>query len=58
MRVRALLQRILTDNSGATAVEYALVAGIMLIVVVSIAGTGGALSSVYDKVGTIVGYLQ
>ena len=58
MRVRALLQRILTDNSGATAVEYALVAGIMLIVVVSIAATGGALSNVYDKVGTIIGYLQ
>ena len=41
------------DESGATAIEYAFVAGMMLLVVVGIASPGGSLTAVYQKVGSI-----
>jgi Flp pilus assembly pilin Flp len=54
---QALIGRYLADESGATAIEYALIGGIMLTVVVAIAATGGALTGVYEKVAEIVGAL-
>ena len=44
-----MIRRFWADESGATAIEYALVGGIMLTVVVSIAATGGALTEVYER---------
>ena len=49
----ALIKRFLAEESGATAIEYCLVAGIMAIAVVAIASTGGALGAVYQKVNQI-----
>jgi pilus assembly protein Flp/PilA len=50
----ALIRRFWADENGATAIEYCLVAGIMMVAVVSIAATGGALGSVYERVAEIV----
>ena len=43
------LRRFLTDERGATAIEYALVAGIMALAIISIAATGGALDGIYNR---------
>ena len=45
-----MIRRFWADESGATAIEYALIVGIMSIVVVSIAATGGALTEVYERI--------
>jgi pilus assembly protein Flp/PilA len=49
-----LIRRLLADERGATAIEYALIVGIMSMAVIAIAATGGALDGVYDKVSEIV----
>ena len=49
-----MIRRFWADESGATAIEYALIVGIMSIVVVSIAATGGALTSLYEEVRKII----
>ena len=54
MKEQALIRRLCADESGATAIEYALIVGIMSMVVISIAATGGALDSVYEKVSEII----
>ena len=54
VRVRATLSRLWADNSGATAIEYALVGGIMMVAVVGVIATGGALDSIYQRVYKIV----
>jgi pilus assembly protein Flp/PilA len=51
---QALIRRLLADESGATAIEYGLIAGMMTVVVISIAATGGALDGIYDKLAAIV----
>jgi pilus assembly protein Flp/PilA len=51
---KALIRRFLADERGATAIEYGLIAGMMAVVVVSIAATGGALDGIYDKLEAIV----
>ena len=48
-----MIRKFFADESGATAIEYAFVAGMMLLVVVGIASTGGSLTAVYQKVGSI-----
>ena len=50
-----MIKRFLADESGATAIEYGLIVGIMALVVFGIAATGGALTAVYDKVSLIIG---
>lgn len=45
------------DERGATAIEYALIGGIMMLAVIAIAGTGGALATVYDRVRLLIGAL-
>ena len=52
-----MIRRFLANQSGATAIEYGLVAGMMTIVVVSIAATGGALDGIYAKLQEIVAAL-
>ena len=49
-----MIERLLADESGATAIEYGLIVGIMALVVLGIAATGGALDAVYTKVSLIV----
>lgn len=45
------MRRFLTNNSGATAIEYGLIAGmISLVIVVSLAVMGGSLQALYDSV--------
>ena len=51
MRFRATLRRCGADDRGATAIEYALIAAMMAVVVISISGTGGAVEALYDTFG-------
>lgn len=54
MSRQALISRFRANESGATAIEYGLIAAIMAVVVISIAATGGALQAIYDSVYAIV----
>ena len=54
MSRKVLISRLLADESGATAIEYGLIAAIMTVVVISIASTGGALGAIYNSVYNIV----
>ena len=54
MSGQAVIRRFLANQCGATAIEYGLVAGMMTVVVVSIAATGGALDGIYEKLAAIV----
>ena len=49
-----MIRRFLAHEGGATAIEYGLVAGMMAVVVVAIAATGGALDGIYAKLREIV----
>ena len=51
MTIRAALTRFLSDQSGATAIEYALIAAMVAVVVISVAGTGGAVDALYETFG-------
>lgn len=44
----------LRDERGATAIEYALVAGIMALAIISIAAAGGALDGLYNKLNEVI----
>ena len=44
--------RLLSDESGATAIEYGLIAAMIAVVLISIAGTGGAVDALYDAFGS------
>ena len=49
---RKLLQRFLRDRSGASAIEYALVAGLISVAIVAGAlALGGALDNTYQDLG-------
>ena len=51
--MRRLLSRFLADQSGATAIEYALIAaGISIVIVVGVNGIGSNLSTRFTSVGT------
>ncbi len=54
---RAFLRRYWVDDGGATAIEYALICGIIATVVLSIAATGGAVEALYNKMAEIAGSL-
>jgi Flp pilus assembly pilin Flp len=45
------------NESGATAIEYALICGIMGLAVISVAAAGGALDGLYEKLMQVVGAL-
>ena len=48
--------RFLKDESGATAIEYGLIAALIAVVLVaSLKGVGGALSGAFGKIETEVG---
>jgi Flp pilus assembly pilin Flp len=48
-----MIRKFFADESGATAIEYGFVAGMVLLFAVGIASTGGSLTAVYQKVGSI-----
>ncbi|HWT30117.1 MAG TPA: Flp family type IVb pilin [Propylenella sp.] len=54
MEEQGVIRRFVADERGATAIEYAVIAGLMFLVVVSIAATGGALDSVFERVSLII----
>ena len=43
----AALRRFVSDDRGATAIEYGLIAAMIGVVIISIAGTGGAVDALY-----------
>ncbi|MBV1836768.1 Flp family type IVb pilin [Acetobacter estunensis] len=52
MRMRSLF----ADREGVTAIEYALLAGVLAVIVLAAAkGLGSSLSTVYGSISTIVG---
>jgi pilus assembly protein Flp/PilA len=51
--MRRLLQDFFKDQSGATAIEYALIAmGLSIVIVASVNGVGTALSGKFDTIST------
>jgi pilus assembly protein Flp/PilA len=51
--MRSLLSQFLSDQSGATAIEYALIAmGISIVIVAAVTGVGTNLSSTFVSVST------
>ena len=51
--MRALISRFLMDQSGATAIEYCLIAaGISIVIVTVVNGLGGQLNNKYTSVNT------
>lgn len=47
--MRRLAKRFWADENGATAIEYALILGIMSLAVVAVAATGGAVDTLYEE---------
>ena len=51
--MRQLFSRFLADQSGATAIEYCLIAaGISIVIVAAINGIGSTLNTKFSSVGT------
>ncbi len=51
--MRSLLSRFLSDQSGATAIEYALIAmGISIVIVAAVTGVGTRLGTIFASVST------
>ena len=48
------IRRFLSDERGATAIEYGLICAMIAVVVLSIASVGGALTVTYDKLIAII----
>ncbi len=53
MRTRAWIARFFADERGATAIEYGIICGMIAVVILAIAATGGALDVLYDKMAAI-----
>lgn len=54
MTIRALLKSFRKDERGATAIEYGLIVGIVATTIITIFGTGTALSTLYDTIAAVV----
>ncbi|MGJ5181591.1 Flp family type IVb pilin [Bradyrhizobium oligotrophicum] len=51
--MKTLLSKFLRDESGATAIEYGLIAaGISLAIIAAVNGLGSSLSSKFDSINT------
>ena len=51
--MRKLVARFLADRSGATAIEYCLIAaGISIVILAAVNGIGSALNTTYSSVST------
>ena len=50
-----LINRLITDESGATAIEYGLIAGLVAVAIIAALGVlGGSLSDIFTNVATTV----
>ena len=57
--MRALAKRFWADENGATAIEYALIVGIISLAIVAIGATGGGVNTLYkEKVSKVIGGLD
>ena len=53
--MRSLLSRFSSDQSGATSIEYALIAmGISIVIVAAVAGVGSSVNSKFVSVSTLL----
>jgi len=51
--MRTLFARFVKDESGATAIEYGLIAaGIAVAIIVAVQGVGSSLSDMFDNIAT------
>lgn len=50
----AAIVRFLHDEEGSTAVEYGLICTFIAIVIISMAGAGGALEAIYDMCRRVI----
>jgi pilus assembly protein Flp/PilA len=51
--VSKFIQRFYTDESGATAIEYGLIAALIAVVIVTgVGAVGGKLSTTFNKINT------
>jgi pilus assembly protein Flp/PilA len=51
--MKSLINRFVNDESGATAIEYGLIAGLLSVVIVgALVATGTSLSSIFGKIQT------
>ena len=49
--MKSLINRFVNDESGATAIEYGLIAGLLSIVIVgAVAATGTSISGIFTKI--------
>ncbi len=54
LRSESVLRRFITDDRGATAIEYGLICALIAVVLLgALASTGGAVSVLYDKLSAI-----
>ena len=51
------IARFWSDEDGATAIEYGLICAMIALVVISIAGVGGGLTTTYEKLRDIIAAL-
>ena len=52
--LRPTMQRLWSDERGATAIEYGLICAMIAVVVIGISATGGSLSVLYERLKDIV----
>jgi pilus assembly protein Flp/PilA len=53
--MRKLVQRFARDESGTTAIEYAIIAGgISVVIVAAVQAVGGKLTTIFTNVATLV----
>jgi pilus assembly protein Flp/PilA len=53
--MRRLLARFIVDESGATAIEYAIIAGgISIVIITAVSGVGTAVSAKFDLVSNSI----
>jgi pilus assembly protein Flp/PilA len=51
--LKSILKKFFADESGATAIEYGLIAaGISLVIIAAVNGIGGKLSTTFDSINT------
>ena len=54
--MKSLINRFVKDESGATAIEYGLIAGLLSIVIIgALAATGTSLSAIFTSIQTQLG---
>jgi Flp pilus assembly pilin Flp len=58
VRAKLAVERYLAGESGATAIEYALIVGIIATALIGIAATGGAVEALYNTMSVVADTLS